>query len=192
MKKCIQCGQTLTDETAFCHQCGGNNFEPIAEAGSYQQPPQTDYYQQPPQQIEYYQQPGQQSYYQQPGQQPGQQPYYQQPGQQPYYPQQGGTPYQQNIPGKGTAVASLVLGIIALVVAWFGWGAVVAIVLSIVGIILGINARKQLLPDQGRGMATAGMICSIIALAISAIVFVACVICATAMTGWGLTNSWMY
>jgi hypothetical protein len=186
LKRCVQCGQTLTDEAGFCHQCGGSNFEPVADSGGYQQPPQTEYYQQP---IE---QPVQQQYYQQPVQQPVQQQYYQQPGQQPYYPQQAGAPYQQDHPSKGAAVASLVLGIISLVVAWFGWGAIVAIIMSIIGIVLGINARKQLLPEQGRGMATAGLVCSIIALALSAIVFVSCVICASALTGWGLNNSWMY
>ncbi len=70
MKKCTQCGQTLSDDTKFCFKCGGANFEPIAEAeGTYQQPA----YQQPPQQ-----QPPQQSYY-------AQQPAYQQA---PAYQQQ--------------------------------------------------------------------------------------------------------
>jgi hypothetical protein len=91
-------------------------------------------------------------------------------------------------PSKGKATASLVLGIVSLVVAWFGWGAIVAIVLAIIGIILGVGARKELTPEQGRGLATAGMICSIIALALSAIVFISCVICASALTSYG----WYY
>ena len=53
MKRCIQCGQTLTDETRFCFKCGGGNFEPVAEAGGYQQPT--------------YQQPVINTYIQQPG-----------------------------------------------------------------------------------------------------------------------------
>ena len=169
MKKCTQCGQNLSDETTYCFACGGSNFEPVAdESVSQQQPPQQTYYQQP-----------------------NQQQYYQQQGQQPYYQPQAGAPYQQDAPGRGNAVASLVLGIIALVVAWFGWGAIIAIVLSIIGIILGINGRKQLTPEQGRGMATAGMVCSIIALVLSAIVFVSCVICASALTGWGTAYPWI-
>jgi hypothetical protein len=53
VKRCIQCGQTLTDETRFCFKCGGGNFEPVAEAGGYQQPT--------------YQQPVINTYIQQPG-----------------------------------------------------------------------------------------------------------------------------
>lgn len=103
-----------------------------------------------------------------------------------------GAPNNYNAPpSKGKATASLVLGIIALVVAWFGYGAIIAIVLSIVGIILGVGARKELTPEQGRGMATAGMICSIIALALSTIVFISCVICVSAFTStYGAWNSW--
>lgn len=163
MKRCVQCGQTLGDESTFCNNCGGGNFEPIADAGGYQQAPN--------QQGGYYQQPNQQQYYQQ-------------PGQQPYYPQQGGAPYQQANPAKGKAVASLVLGIIALVLCWWGWVGIVSIILSIIGIILGVGARKELLPDQGKGMATGGLVCSIIALVLSSIVFVSCVICAAALTPW--------
>lgn len=120
------------------------------------------------------------------------------PPQQGYTPpQQGYAPPQQGYtppgnysapPSKGKATASLVLGIVSLVVAWFGWGAIVAIVLAIIGIILGVGARKELTPEQGRGLATAGMICSIIALALSAIVFISCVICASALTSYG----WYY
>ncbi len=190
MKRCTQCGQQLTDDTAFCGNCGGSNFESVAVDGDNQQP----YYQQPDQQSGY-QQPNQQSYYQQPDQQPGyqqpnQQPYYQQPGQQtgyqqPYQP--AGASYQGDNPARGKAVASLVLGIIALVLCWWGWVGVVAIILSVIGIILAIGARKELQPEQGRGMATGGLVCSIIALAISAIVFLSCVVCASTLYG---LNSW--
>ena len=79
-------------------------------------------------------------------------------------------------PNKNKAVASLVCGIAALVIAWFGWGAIVAIALAIVGIILGIAARKEMPPGTA-GMATAGLVCSIIALILSTIVFISCVIC---------------
>lgn len=71
VKKCTQCGQILTDETKFCFKCGGANFEPAAESGSYQQPAQ-----QPPAQQPSYQQAYQQQTYQQP---PVQQPYRQAP-----------------------------------------------------------------------------------------------------------------
>ena len=58
VKKCIQCAQTLTDETRFCFKCGGANFEPVAEQGGYQSPT--------------YQQPVINTYIQQPGYQQGQ------------------------------------------------------------------------------------------------------------------------
>lgn len=85
-------------------------------------------------------------------------------------------------PGKGKAIAALVLGIISLVLAWFGYAAIVSIVLSIIGIILGVGARKELTADQGRGLATAGMVCSIIALVLSAIVFISCTLCVAAFS----------
>jgi hypothetical protein len=177
VKKCTQCGQTLGDEAAFCGNCGGANFEPIADTGDYQQQtyqqPQQPQPPQPSPQASYYQQPNQQQYYQQPGQQPP----YQQPA-----------AYQQNTPGKGAAVASLVLGIISLVLCWWGWVGAISIVLSIIGIILGVSARKQLQPEQGRGMATGGMVCSIIALVLSTIVFISCVICAASLDGMGYSG----
>lgn len=48
----------------------------------------------------------------------------------------------QNIPGKGAATASLVLGIIAIVCWFFGWSAIVSVVLGVVGLILAGNAKK--------------------------------------------------
>ena len=92
-------------------------------------------------------------------------------------------------PSKGMAIASLVLGIISLVLAWFGYSAIVSIVLSIVGIILGVSARKKMpVGVPGRGMATGGLVCSIIALILSAIIFVACVICVGAAASAGLLS----
>ena len=73
---------------------------------------------------------------------------------------------------NGKAIASLVLGIISLVLIFTGYG-------TIVGIIAGtsasswINARKE----NPSGMATAGIVLSIIGLAVCAFVFVSCVIC---------------
>ena len=83
MKKCTQCGQTLSDETKFCFKCGGANFEPVTDAGA--------------------QQPG----YQQPAYQPPvQQPIYQPPVQPPvqsYYPQQPA--YQQSTASRSETVS---------------------------------------------------------------------------------------
>lgn len=83
-----------------------------------------------------------------------------------------------NYPGWGKGVASLVLGILALIFAWFGWGAIASIVMAIVGIVLGVNSRKEgSAAGAPTGMATAGLACSVVALVLSAVVFVACVLC---------------
>lgn len=75
---------------------------------------------------------------------------------------------------KSHAVASLVLGIVALVCSITGLGAVIGLVCGIIGLLLGGRARK-ILPPGENGMATAGWICSIIALCLCgiAILFVA-------------------
>lgn len=78
------------------------------------------------------------------------------------------------------AIASLVLGIISLVIACLfssvGWlGAIVAVV----GIILGAVARKK--NDANAKLATGGLICSIIGLGLSLILYIACVACAGAL-----------
>ncbi|MCR4612191.1 MAG: hypothetical protein K5644_09870 [Lachnospiraceae bacterium] len=72
------------------------------------------------------------------------------------------------------AVASLVLGIIALVLSFtggFGW---IGTIVAIVGIILGALGRKD--PEK-KGMATAGLVCCIIAAVLDTIVAIACLAC---------------
>ena len=91
----------------------------------------------------------------------------------------------ENNPAKNKGIASLVLGILSLVVVWFGYGTLIALVLSIIGIVLGVGARKELAPDQGRGLATAGMICSIIGLVLSTLWLIACVLCSGAFASIG-------
>ena len=143
----------------------------------YQQPQQPVYqdYQQP----QPYQQP-QQPMYQQQYQQP-QQPMYQQPG---YVPQPAGSP-----PGKGAAIAALVLGIVSLGIMWIPVLNYISIVTAIIGVVLGVVAQKKLTPDTGRGMATAGLVCSIIALALSLVVVISCSICAAQTCG---AARWMF
>ena len=73
------------------------------------------------------------------------------------------------------AIASLVLGILALILTiassgLFGW---LSAVLAIIGIVLGIKGKST----EQRGIATAGIVCSIIALALGLIIWIACVVC---------------
>ena len=74
-------------------------------------------------------------------------------------------------------IASLILGLISLIVALFfsAWGWV-AIIVGIVGIILGALAKKK---GEG-GVATAGLVLSIIGAALGLIFYLACVACIAA------------
>lgn len=90
-----------------------------------------------------------------------QQPQYQMP-QQPMYANM-----QPVVPGKGLAVASMVLGIIGLVLfcIWY-----IGIPCSIIGLILGgISSSKAKAYGMKSGMAVAGIVCSCIALGLNII-----------------------
>ena len=80
---------------------------------------------------------------------------------------------------KNKSIASLGLGIVAIVLAWFGWGALVALVCGIVGVVLAAGCMKSLKAAgvKPSGMTIAGLVCSIVGLALSAILFII-VICA--------------
>lgn len=85
-------------------------------------------------------------------------------------PQGGGMP---SAPNNNKAIASLVLGIVSAVCVFFGYGTILGIILGVVGLILGINAKKE----APSSMATAGIVLSIISIAACALVLVACVAC---------------
>ena len=73
-------------------------------------------------------------------------------------------------PNHGPAIASMVLGIVSLVIWWFG------IVTGIVGLCLGATSLKHCEPrgpKRGRGFAITGIVCSIVALALWLIVLIA-------------------
>jgi len=164
---------TDQSQTAGTH-IGKSTDTPAAEETSSVYVPDTT----PPQYAGQQPNPGSQpqSRYQQPAahQQPGtyQQPAYYAPQgpNQPYSnpPQYGSYPH----PSSGKATASLVLGIISLVFFWMSFFAVVSVICSIIGIVLGNSARKELRPEQGQGKATAGLVCSIIGLVLSVIMLV--------------------
>lgn len=87
---------------------------------------------------------------------------YQQPvnayGQQPVYMY---VPVQVNEPGRGQAVAGMVLGIIGLCVFWYP---IFSLPLSVIGLILSILGRRSV---TRRGMATAGIVLSSITLVLA-------------------------
>ena len=89
----------------------------------------------------------------------------------------------QSIPGKGTATASLVLGIIAVVCWFFGYGALLSVILGIIGLVLAGNSKKA---GFDGGTRTAGFVLSLIGLIGGAITFVACVACVGALSSFSL------
>jgi hypothetical protein len=82
---------------------------------------------------------------------------------------------------NGKATASLVLGIVSLLTIFLGQFSFVGIILAIVGLVLGINARKE----EPTNMATAGVVLCIVALVLDSLVFLACVAC---VGGFALLN----
>lgn len=89
----------------------------------------------------------------------------------------------QDVPGKGAAVASLVLGIIAVVLWFFGYTSIVSVILGIVGLVCAGNAKKA---GFMGGLRTAGFVLSLIGLIGGGIAFVACVACAGAIGAAGM------
>ena len=89
-------------------------------------------------------------------------------------------------PGKGAAIASLVLGIVSIVTWFFGAGAIIGLVTGIIGLVCASKAKKD---GFSGGIQTGGFVCSLIGTIGSALVFVACVACVGALgaTGAGLS-----
>lgn len=80
--------------------------------------------------------------------------------------------------GKGLSIAGLILGICACVLAWFYAINAIAVICGIVGIVCAVKGQK-LAKAAGvpTGMATAGLVLSIIGLVLGAIGFLACTVC---------------
>jgi len=93
-----------------------------------------------------------------------------------YSEQQQQQQQSQSYPGKGLSIASLVLGICALL------GTVLPVansVVAIVGLVLGIIGKKQSAEADGpTGLATAGIIVCGVVLGLSVIYNIACIGCA--------------
>ena len=84
--------------------------------------------------------------------------------------------YQPNgeIPGKNKAIASLVLGIISVVLWFFGYSFILSVVLGIIGVVMASKSKEE---GYDENIRTAGFILSVIGIIGGAIFFVACVAC---------------
>lgn len=104
-------------------------------------------------------------------------------------------PYQQPVASaaapkasNGMATAALLCGIFSLVICLLGsimfgvWGAAIALVLGIVAVVLGINAKKA---TNGDSKASAGFICGLIGLILSVVFAIGCAICGSCSGSYG-------
>lgn len=75
-------------------------------------------------------------------------------------------------------VASLVLGIIAIIIGIFSAGSLgwAGAIMGIIGIILGALGKKSA-PEGQTGIATGGLVCSIIGTILCLLLYIACVAC---------------
>ena len=78
------------------------------------------------------------------------------------------------VPGHNEAVVSLIMGVIAVLLWFFGYSSIISVVLSIVGLVYA-SKSKQL--GYNGPMRTAGFVLSLIALIGGALIFIACVAC---------------
>ena len=94
---------------------------------------------------------------------------------------------------KGMAITAMVLGIVSCVLAWFYGVNAIALVTGVVGLILAIVAVKSY-KDLGQksGLATAGLVLSIVGTALAAIGFFTCTVCvccaAKSVTGMSVSE----
>ena len=155
MKYCKHCGAQIEDTVAFCPNCGTDVSESTVNNGAsepiVEPAPQYNAYQpEQPQNTAQYQ------------------PY------QAY----NSVVNQQNGSSNGFSIAGLVLGIVACVFFWFSFINTIALILGIVGIILAIMGSKKAKATGGpTGIATAGLVLSIIGTVLAGIGFLTCTVC---------------
>ena len=98
----------------------------------------------------------------------------------------GGAGYREDEKaGSNKATISLVLGILSLICVWFGYSAIIGLVLGIVGTYFGAKARKE----AQTGIATAGFVCSLIGVILCALGLLCIVACAGTIGALGLMGS---
>ena len=90
--------------------------------------------------------------------------------------------------GNGLSIAGLVLGIIAIVFAWFYVVNIAAVVCGVVGIICAVKGRSQAsAAGNPSGLGTAGLVLSIIGTVLAGIGFLSCTVCVWCAAGTAST-----
>ena len=181
---CKKCEQSYSDALAMCPYCGAPK-EPVEESPQ-QQEPQAEAQQEyqppvpPPVQPQY-----QQQYQQVPPQQQYGQPQYQPQYQQ--VPPQYVPATDVQAKAKNMATASMICGILGLILCWTPYA---GLILNILGIVF-YTLYKKNEPAGQNGMATAGLVCSIIGLIVS-IIFTILWTTVFAAASFYASNPWMW
>jgi uncharacterized membrane protein len=84
---------------------------------------------------------------------------------------------------NGMAIASLVLGIVSVLIVWIPVVGMLGTVMALVGLVLGILSLRKL---EGRGLAIGGIVCAGVSLVITALylmAFLAVIAAAAGQTG---------
>lgn len=93
--------------------------------------------------------------------------------------------------GKGLSIAGLVLGIVSAVLAWFYMINIVALVCGIVGIVCAAKGKKAAVGAAApTGLATAGLVLSIIGTCLAGIGFFSCTLCVACVGAAAETSAW--
>lgn len=86
--------------------------------------------------------------------------------------------------GKGYSIAALVLGIVATVLAWFYMINIAALACGILGVIFAAKGKKLAVAASApTGIATAGLVLSIIGTILAGIGFFSCTVCVLCAAG---------
>jgi len=72
-------------------------------------------------------------------------------------------------PANAMAIASLVLGVVSVLIVWIPIVGILGTIMALIGLVLGIMALRR---PNGRGMAVGGIICAGVSLAITALYMV--------------------
>lgn len=76
----------------------------------------------------------------------------------------GGSPQNMDEGANGMAIASMVLGIVAILLSCCLGGKWITVIVSVIGLVLGILTLQKPNYGNSKAMAIAGIICSVIAL----------------------------